>query len=124
MYCPKCLNSSLCLKDKGVVQVIVNKKQMDSGRFLYNFIDESKEEILASLESKVEEYFKWYSSFSNKEDIQSIELVSNDINCENGCSIGINKMFSVINLLISSKSLHLTLQKLGKKYSIDININV
>lgn len=122
MYCPKCLSNSLYLKDHGVIQVIINKKQMDAGRFLYNLEEETKEELIESLEVKLEEFFKWYSNFNNKKPIETIELVSADIACDNRCPVGLNTMLSVIDILVPSKSMLELLNNMGKKYNIKIAI--
>lgn len=122
MYCPKCLNSSLYLCDHGVINLIINKKQMDAGRFLYNLNDQSKDELVEELSQKIEEFFKWYSNFKNKEDIEVVQLVTTDVFCENKCSIGLSSKVSVIDLLIPKSVLLEVLEELGKKYNMNIKI--
>ena len=49
MYCPKCYNNSLSMASRGVVDIIINGKQMDAGRFLYNINKESKFKFLKNV---------------------------------------------------------------------------
>ena len=97
---------------------------MDAGRFLYNLEDEPKEELIKSLEAKIEEFFKWYYSFTNKEAIETIELLSNDIACDNSCALELSTMFSITDVLIPSKTILGILKKMGDKYNIEIVITV
>ena len=46
MYCPVCFEQSLVIQQKGVVQIIVNGIQKESGRFLFFDDDHSQESFL------------------------------------------------------------------------------
>ncbi len=124
MYCPKCLNESLYLCDHGVVNLIINNKQMDAGRFLYSMDDHSRDELIAALSLKIEEFFKWYSNFKNREDIEVVELCTSDVVCENKCSLGLNHRISIIDVLISKNQLAELLAEIGNKYNMNIKIKV
>lgn len=119
MYCPKCLNNSLHINSRGVMNIIINGKQMDAGRFLYNF-DKDKATFLKDLNTKLEEFFKWYSNFTNTSPITKIEICSSDVVCDNKCAIPISNKFSVIDSVISARELKGMLDKLGQKYNLEI----
>lgn len=122
MYCPKCFNNTLKLSSKGVVNVVINGKQMDTGRFLFNLNNRKTDQITKDLEAKIEEFFKWYSGFQNREAIKSIELSSGDFFCESGCHLGLNQKFSVVDVLIPQKLLMTKLKTLGEKYQMAIQL--
>ncbi len=122
MYCPKCLNDTLSVSSRGVVNLIVNGKQMDAGRFLFNLGKESPEDLQKSFQTKLEEFFIWYSGFKNKDPITRIEVCSGDFRCESGCRIDINSRFSVINILIPRKTVLKLLDELGQKYNLRVEL--
>ena len=122
MYCPKCLNDSLALSTNGVVNVVINGKQMDAGRFLFNLKANKKEQVIKDLEAKLEEFFKWYSGFQNKEPITRLSLTSPDFVCGQGCRIPLNTQFSVIDIIIPRKEVIKKLTELGEKYHLDIQL--
>ncbi len=122
MYCPKCLNNNLSLCSRGVVHLIVNGKQMDAGRFLFNMSKEDKEDIQKAFRIKLEEFFVWYSTFKNKDPITRIEVCSGDFKCESGCRVDINSRFSVIDILISKKVVVKFLDDLGKQYNLRVEL--
>jgi hypothetical protein len=95
---------------------------MDAGRFLYNLKDQSQDELIQELSQKIEEFFKWYNNFKNKQDIELIELSTTDVYCENKCSLGLTHRISVIDILISTKLLAELLEDIGKKYNMTIKI--
>ena len=122
MYCPKCLNNTLRLSSRGVINLIINGKQMDAGRFLYNIQSMDKREILAELSLKIEEFFKWYSNFRNQTAIEVVELITSDMQCEEGCNLPLNHRISIVDVLISSKDLSAILGRLAEKYDMQIEI--
>jgi len=122
MYCPNCLNAAIRLGDKGVVDLVINKKQKDTGRFLFNKERETLEEIVRNFEVKVEEFFSWYAKFQNKDPIESFELLTNAFVCDNGCPINLNQKFNVIDLLIPKREVVKIVTKLSKKYGLTIDI--
>ncbi len=122
MYCPKCLNDTLSLCSRGVVHLIVNGKQMDAGRFLFNLSKEDAQDIQKAFKLKLEEFFIWYSNFKNKDPITRIEVCSGDFRCESGCRIDVNSRFSVINVLIPKKVVVQYLDELGQKYSLRVEL--
>lgn len=122
MYCPVCLNESLTLAPRGIVNLTVNGKQRDTGRFMFNTLRETKEEIAKNLSKKLDEFFKWYAGFQNKEPIKYIKIFSSDFMCSNGCIIDVNMKFSVLDVLISTSSIEKILAKLGEKYGMVIEL--
>jgi uncharacterized protein YjgD (DUF1641 family) len=123
MYCPKCLNNTLKVNSRGVVHLVINGKKMDSGRFLFNFNELTKDEFLQNFITKMDSFFEWYSKFNNKEAISKVELFTNDINCIDGCKVPMAHYISVIDLLIDKKTLHNLLDEHAKKYNLIINIS-
>ena len=122
MYCPSCLNNTLYLKSRGVINIIVNGKQMDSGRFLYNF-EKEKSVFLADLKEKLEEFFKWYSNFTNTDPITRIEINTLDAACDNGCRTAPGIRYSVFESnLLSLNEIRPILDELGKKHGLEIEI--
>ncbi len=122
MYCPKCLNNTLRLSSRGVVNLVINGKQMDAGRFLYNTQSMDKRELLGELTQKIEEFFKWYSGFRNQSAIEVVEIITSDVQCEEGCNLPLNQRISIVDVLISSKELRAILDRLGEKYSMNIQL--
>lgn len=119
MYCPKCFNNTLHLAPRGVLQVVINGKQMDAGRLLYN-MDGKEGEMLRDLRVKIEDFFKWYSNFKNKEPIQLIELMTSDMKCDNKCSIPGGLRLDVVDLLIDSTTIKNIMLELSTKYKMTI----
>ncbi len=124
MYCPKCLNNTLFLASHGVVNIIINDKQMDTGRFLYNTDRESREEIIENLTSKVIDFFKWYSTFRNQDPIKVVQICSSDFLCEDKCAIDLRIKFSVIDILIPKSTINNILHELSQKYNMKIELQV
>jgi len=110
------------VKSKGVVHLVVNGKKMDSGRFLFNFEESSKEEFFQTFTEKLENFFKWYSGFKNQDPIAVVELYTNDTTCEEGCHIPLDYHVSVIDFLIDKKKLSDLLSKEAVKYQMTIEI--
>lgn len=122
MYCPICFNNTLKVSSRGVVHLVINGKKMDSGRFLFNFDDMTKDEILQNFIEKLESFFKWYSNFTNKDPIALVELYTNDVSCMDSCKIPIGHYVSVIDLLIDKKTLTGLLEEQAEKYKLSIEI--
>ena len=120
MYCPKCFNNSLHINSRGVMQIIINDRQMDAGRFLYDL--ENERQFKFDLQSKLEEFFKWYSGFQNAEEISKIEICTSDVSCDYKCAIPLITKFSVIDSVIPKKDLMNSLSNLGQKYKLDIKL--
>lgn len=122
MYCPSCLNNTLYLKPRGVMNIIVNGKQMDSGRFLYNF-EKEKSVFINDLKDKLEEFFKWYSNFTNTDPITRVEINTLDAACDNGCRHTPGLRFSIFDSnLLSLAEVKPILDDLGKKHNLEIEI--
>lgn len=122
MYCPKCFNSSLHFNTRGIIHVIINGKQMDSGRFLYNLDHLDDPQFLSDLKDKIEEFFKWYSHFQNQEVITSVELCTSDVICDNKCTISIDQKFSILDIMIRKSTLLKILDDLSRKHRLKIEL--
>lgn len=123
MYCPKCLEDGLFLKSRGVVELVINGKQMDAGRFLFNSDTSKKEEIYSDFQKKLEEFFLWYSQFNNPLPIQEVELSTADFKCEVcGFSPSFKQRFPIADILIPQKLVIKYLKELGVKYKLDIKL--
>lgn len=123
MYCPKCLENGLFLKSRGVVELIINGKQMDAGRFLFNRDTSKKEEIYSDFKKKLEEFFSWYSQFKNTEPIQIVELSTADFKCEVcGFSPPLKQRFPIADVLIPQSVVIKCLKEQGEKYNLDIKL--
>ena len=119
-YCPKCFNKSLHIQEKGVVQIIINGKQMEQGRFFYKISEKEVNRLL--FKEKFDDFFKWYSEFKNIDPITTVDLVTKKGYCTRNCKFGPDVQFSVIDILISSETVHNLLVSLGKRYGIGINL--
>ena len=123
MYCPKCFNNTLKICSKGVIQIVINGKQMDAGRFLFNINDKDKNnEFLINLTTKIREFFDWYSQFQNKEPITIVELSTSDVQCVDGCAIAHTIKTSIIGQLISTKQVLKILREESSKYELTIQL--
>lgn len=120
MYCPKCFDQSISLNSRGVVDVVVNTKQMDTGRFI--FYSNEKQKFEGDLRLKIEEFSKWYGSFNNPETIKNFELTTADYRCSSGCAFSPTEKISVFDLMISHKKAVEILKEIATKYDLDIAI--
>lgn len=123
MYCPSCFNDSLFIKPKGVIEVKINGKQMDTGRFLFNLSDSKKQEVVIDLFKKLNDFFKWYSSFKNADPIKKIELVTSDFRCDGGCIVSLDKTFSIVGVLIPEEILKEKVTQLCQHYKLSIEFD-
>lgn len=123
-YCPQCLNSSLFLKERGVVDLLINGKQMDSGRFLFNVTKSSRAEVYRELYKKIDEFFSWYVEFRNKVPIENVELCSADFKCES-CGFGptIKQRQTIIDVLVPKKVVEDYMKELAANYKVELKQN-
>ena len=121
LYCPKCLNSTISIKSKGVAFFLVNGKQQDSSRILYN-IDKDPEIFHDDFYKALENFMKWYLNFKNRSPITKFSMYTNRFSCDSGCSFSGNTRFSVVNILISSDDIIKFINMAGKKYGIEVNL--
>lgn len=124
MYCPKCLNNTLYIEPKGVVDIYINGKKRDNGRFLYNMDPVFEEETIADFRNKVDEFMSWYSNFKNQEPIEYLELLTVDVRCENGCRFSPMERFSAVDTVISREIVREVLEEAGEKYKMEIELKV
>ena len=122
MYCPICFNDTLVLKKSGVVDLMINGKQMDAGRFLFNTEQNRPEIVVRDFTRKVEDFFKWYSTFQNQKPITELFIASSDFNCHQGCKIPILNKFDIVDILISRKEITAIISKMAKKYDLKIEL--
>ena len=102
-YCPNCYSMSLELKDSGKVTLLFDGKKKESSAFIFNLKVDLEEEVNANLLRCLNDYFKWYGSFNNKEVIKKVEAISSDFRCTDGCSLDANFKPSVVGILFSEK---------------------
>jgi hypothetical protein len=121
MYCPVCFNDSLGLSQSGVVHLIINGKQMDAGRFLFN-LDNRPEDMKRDFNAKLEEFFKWYGGFENKEPITNVFICSSDFRCDSGCKISLSNKFSVVDQLLKREEVMKKLNEMAEKYNLEIEL--
>ncbi len=124
MYCPVCFNQSLSISTQGVIQVAINGKQRDSGRFLFSTLPKDQKQTLHDFKTKVEEFFQWYSQFMNKEPIYVVELLTPDMKCEKGCRFPPQTRFSAVDIVIPQNLIYEVIGDLGKRYSMKIKLKV
>lgn len=124
LYCPSCLNQTLDLNRKGVIHISINNIQMETGRILFNQDREEEEEIFNNCLKKIEDYFKWYRSFKNKEPIKKLQIMSSDFYCSNGCKIPMNMRFTIVGLLVPPEKVHEAISELAEKYGIPIDFTI
>lgn len=120
LYCPVCLNKSLTVQGKGVVEITINGKHMDAGRFYY--LADKPDQNKRELKEKIEEFFKWYSNFRNIDPIRTVQLVTSSAICDNNCIFKPNSRFSVVGILFSIKEVQEIIKSLGMKYQMKIEI--
>lgn len=118
MYCPKCLNNSLFIKDSGVIEILINEKKMDSSRFLYN-ANGNKEDHYKDASKKLEEFLKWLSGFSNLEPVKKVKFMTADVRCDSGCATAFTKI-SVVGEVLSNSQINNILSEMSEKYNMDL----
>lgn len=121
MYCPICFNDSLAISQSGVVHIIINGKQMDTGRFLFN-LDNRPEDMKRDFNAKLEEFFKWYGGFENKEPITNVFICSSDFRCDAGCKIPLSNKFSVVDQILNREEVMKKLNEMAEKYNLKIEL--
>lgn len=123
MYCPKCFNDSLRICSKGVVNIAINGKQMDAGRFLFNLENEEKlSQVKPALKTKIKEFFNWYAGFQNRDAVTIVAIDTSDMQCDTGCIISAKSRFSIIDILISKAELLALLQVEAERHNIEIKL--
>jgi hypothetical protein len=122
MYCSVCLNNTIEIGQKGSVEVIINKKQLETGKFLFGSRKNNKE-FLQDFEKKVNEFFRWYSQLNYKTKIFSLDLVTSSFHCHNRCKIPLDQKKSVIGLMISTTQVMDVLRKASQKYNIELGMH-
>ena len=121
IYCPSCFNQTLALNPRGVVQVIINNKQMDAGRFLFNVQKEKEEVIFNNLVQKLDEFLRWYANFTNKEAVSEINICSSDFTCSQKCQLPLSLRISVIGHLFEEEAVLNKIKELSKRYNIPVD---
>ena len=115
------LNNSLHLCAKGVVDISINNKRRDSGRFIFNMNPSEKQAMLEDFALKCEEFFQWYSNFQNKDPKHN---PTSDVKCENGCKFSAMEKFSAIGTVIDARTIKTVVDELGEKYSLKIELKL
>ena len=123
MYCPSCFNQTLHLNKSGVVEIRVDGKQMDSGRFLFNVEMESRE-VARALDKKINEFMTWYGNFKNKDPIEKVEIVTNAVVCTEGCKIPLSFKYNIVGDIITLEKVKEMLNKYAQRNKIVISPNL
>ncbi|MEK6624718.1 MAG: hypothetical protein AABY86_07110 [Bdellovibrionota bacterium] len=117
-YCPTCLNDTLSINSRGMIEIVVNGKKMDAGHFIYNLGKDSPDEVFSTFRKKLEDFFSWYGQFQNKLPIKSVEIVSGDFTCDKKCHLDLNYKASVVDLIIPRPVVDKALKELAEKYDL------
>lgn len=112
------------IQPKGVVDIYINGKKRDNGRFLYNMDPAYEEEVFEDFKKKSEEFFKWYGDFKNKETIEYVELLTVDVKCDNSCRFSPMERFSAVDTVISRETILEVFEELGQKYGLEVELKV
>jgi hypothetical protein len=122
MYCPVCLNPTLKVAHRGVVKVSFNGKGKPTSQFIFNLQSDSKSQLLGSFEKVLDEYFSWYSTFTNQSTIRSIDLTSCDFVCSEGCKLTLNHMISVVDILFSKSDYKTSVEKVALVHTTPVEL--
>ena len=85
-YCPVCFGITLQLHDKAIVTLVVNKLKRDNGNFVFK-AGEPHTVFLQSIETKLKEFFGWYSQFKNRSVIEEVQLITSSASCRDNCKM-------------------------------------
>ncbi len=118
------MNNSLRINPKGVVDIAINGKKRDSGRFIFYRAESERAAMLADFQLKCKEFFQWYSNFQNKDPIHRLELTTSDVRCENGCKFTAMERFSAIGTVIDTKTIKEVVDKLGEEYNLKVELQL
>lgn len=122
MYCPVCFNHTLKIAPRGVVKVAINGKSKPTSQFIFNIKTEKQAEIDKKFKAVLSEYFNWYKTLTNIEEIKNIDITSCDFICEEGCRLTFNHMLNVIDYVIPKDRFHFICQEAATEHSIPINL--
>lgn len=122
MFCPKCLSNSLHLKEKGVIHILVNGRQKDTGRFLFNL--ERRPEITQNISNKILEHFKWIANFQNTKPVEHVNIITADAKCDNGCALPLAQKFSLLDHLVSTREVKNMVQIHAKECGLDVELDI
>jgi hypothetical protein len=112
------------MNSKGVVDITINGKKRDSGRFIFYTAASERPAMMADFETKCEEFFQWYSNFQNKDPVHRLELTTSDVKCENGCRFSAMDKFSAVDNIIDSKTIREVVDKYAQKYNIKVELKL
>jgi hypothetical protein len=122
IVCPVCFENSLVLNNNGVIQVFVNDRSMNNNRVLFRLPKDNSKVLIKNIMPKIEDYYKWYGTFTNKEPIKKIDLVTTDYTCSNKCRIPGAHLVDIKGSLIDARMFKLTLMELTKKYGFNLRL--
>lgn len=111
------------MTSSGVVKITFNGKSKNTSLFTFNLATETQEELNAKLRDKVVEYFKWYSTFQNRDPIQKFEAYSSDFVCKNKCGLNAaQNQHSIVGVIFEPEHIQPILEEEAKKYGLVIDI--
>ncbi len=120
-YCPVCFGITLQLHDKAIVTLVVNKLKRDNGNFVFK-AGEPHTVFLQSIETKLKEFFGWYSQFKNRSVIEEVQLITSSASCRDNCKMPPDMKVNLVGVLIEKKELTTLVKKVASHYNIDTNI--
>lgn len=113
------------IRSQGVIKLAFNGKSRNNSLFTYNLQKETTEQLIAKLREKVVDFFSFYSEFNNKAPIKTFEAYSADFMCSSGCKIDVmNTKVSVVGLVYTKNAVKDLLVEEGKKFGIEIQVNL
>ncbi len=122
MYCPVCLNPTLKIAHRGVVKVSFNGKAKPTSQFIFNLQSDSTAQLITAFEKVLDEYFSWYSTFTNQSTIRTIELTSCDFVCSEGCKLTLNHMISALDIIIPKAEFKASVEKVAKTHATPVEL--
>lgn len=99
---------------------MINGKQQNTGRFLFNVKKDSKHDLFDRIKKSLDEFCKWYSSFNNRNPIEKISLYTTDFSCKNDCNLPIDTKISIIGVLIDEKDVERILKDIAAQYELAV----
>lgn len=122
MYCPVCFDSGLKPASSGVIKITFNGKSKSNSQFFYDVKRDEPDDIYNKLKGVIEDYFKWYSTLQNKDNITKISITSSDFICRQGCSINVTNRLNMLEDFLNPQVVKNILNEVADKYQIKLDI--
>ena len=122
MYCPECFDSGLKPASNGIIKMTFNGKSKSNSQFVYDTNRDLPEDIYQKLREVVIDYFKWYSTFQNKDKITHISVFSSSFVCRQGCTIGINHRLNVLDIFLNIDVVKSIIEEEALNFKIEVDL--